>query len=226
METRANHLLIGGVALLTVAALAAFAVWLAQVSFTEMQRYRIYFTESVAGLDTGAAVNLNGIEVGNVREIRFDPGNPGRVIVSVDIESDAPIHADATVSLESQGFTGQQHVGISDGTADAPMLEVEGDGPPVIPSKPSAITQLMNSAPEIASRVREVVDRASELLDEAQREDLSATIAAVRDVSQQLAKRDEEIGRMLEDAAASAQSMDRAGERRRGRRVLACGSDR
>lgn len=57
MEKRANYLLIGAAAIVSVAAVVIFALWLAEVGFVrEQERYRIVFEESVGGLQPGANV--------------------------------------------------------------------------------------------------------------------------------------------------------------------------
>lgn len=209
MESRANYLLIGSVTLLTVAAAVIFGLWLADAMFQEeRQPYLIHFNQSVTGLDSDSAVRLNGIRVGEVRDIRLDPAHPKRAVVSVAVDAGVAIHADASASIDRQGFTGQQFVAIEGGTADAPVLQPDGGQPPLIPSKATGMAMLLEAAPDILDQVRTVTNRAAKLLGEKQRQDVQATLSAIRDVSEQVAKRDEAIGRTIENAAATAQTLD------------------
>ena len=67
METRANHLWVGAVTLLLLAALAAGIVWLARLNETSRQEYEILFEQSVEGLAKGSTVTYAGVPVGQVR---------------------------------------------------------------------------------------------------------------------------------------------------------------
>jgi phospholipid/cholesterol/gamma-HCH transport system substrate-binding protein len=49
METRSNHILVGGVVLAMIAALLAFIIWLSQVSGEERKEYDIFFRQAVDG---------------------------------------------------------------------------------------------------------------------------------------------------------------------------------
>ena len=74
METRANHILIGGFVLLVALGILGFIVWIAKLQIDrEFARYFIDFEGSVSGLSLGSDVLYNGIPVGAVKDIRIDP---------------------------------------------------------------------------------------------------------------------------------------------------------
>lgn len=214
MESRANYLLIGSVTLLTVAAAVIFGLWLADVILQEdRQPYVIHFDQSVTGLDSDSAVRLNGIRVGEVQDIRLDPAHPKRAVVTIAVDADVAIHADASASIEQPGLTGQRFVGIEGGSSDAPVLQQEDGQPPLIPSKVTGMAMLLEAAPDILDQVRTVTNRAARLFSEEQRQDVQAALSAIRDVSEQVAERDEAIGQTIQDAAATAQTLDRVSRR-------------
>ena len=67
METRASYILVGSFVLTLIAGLFGFTVWVAKIQFEEArQPYRIYFTGSVTGLQTGSPVRYQGIPIGTV----------------------------------------------------------------------------------------------------------------------------------------------------------------
>ena len=76
METRSNHILVGGVVLAMIAALLAFIIWLSQVSGEERKEYDIFFRQAVDGLATGSAVVFSGVPVGAVKAISLEPRTP------------------------------------------------------------------------------------------------------------------------------------------------------
>src|SRR3546814_14465471 len=124
METRASYVAVGTFVLLLAAAFIVFVVWLGRVSFEEAaERYVIYFTGPVTGLQQGSAVRVRGIPVGQVVDIRFDPDDIARVQVTVEVNEGTPIRADSAATLDIQGITGEigrasgreQSVGVDHG---------------------------------------------------------------------------------------------------------------
>ena len=77
MELRANYVATGAFVLLVLVGIVAAALWLAGVHVNT--RYAVFETRvsgSVSGLATGAAVRLNGIDVGRVAGIQQHFGIP------------------------------------------------------------------------------------------------------------------------------------------------------
>ena len=168
METRANYVMVGSFVLVILAGIFVAILWLAHAQFNQkFVNYDIYFTGSVTGLSVGAPVNLNGVAIGKVIEIRLDPVNPDQVRVTIEADAQAPIKSDSVASLELTGITGIYYIEISGGTRDAPPLtREEGQRYPVIAAKPSRFASLVASAPEVMNRVIEVADRLSQILDD------------------------------------------------------------
>lgn len=78
MERNANYALVGAAALLLLAGLVAFLAFLAgrEEAYKE---YDIYLPAPVQGLQTGAVVFFNGVQVGSVTEIQLLPQYTDRV---------------------------------------------------------------------------------------------------------------------------------------------------
>ncbi len=82
---------------------------------------------NVKGLKQGAPVWLAGVEVGNVKEIRFPrEGQPKgiQVIMEIDTAMREMIKADSTASIRTQGLLGDQYIEIALGSPSAPPLPV------------------------------------------------------------------------------------------------------
>jgi phospholipid/cholesterol/gamma-HCH transport system substrate-binding protein len=69
-----------------------------------------------------APVKYNGVDVGKVRQIRLDPGNPQQVNLLFAIERGTPIREDTVAVLKTQGLTGIAYIELSGGTRDSPPL--------------------------------------------------------------------------------------------------------
>ncbi len=57
--------------------------------------------ENVAGLETAAAVTIDGYKVGQVREIEFDYEHPGKIKVTVALNDNLRVPADSHAIIES-----------------------------------------------------------------------------------------------------------------------------
>ena len=57
-------------------------------------------------LGRGTIVRYNGIEVGNVTELGFDPVDPSRGVVTLQTAPTLRLHEDAIASIDQQGLTG------------------------------------------------------------------------------------------------------------------------
>lgn len=199
METRANHLLIGGFVLAIMLGTLAFIIWLAKLEIDrEFAYFRILFEGAVSGLSVGGDVRFNGIRVGKVAEIRIDRDNPARVSVLIEIGSETPVRIDTIATLEFQGITGVSYVQLSGGNIGSPMLEPKQRGDiPVIPSARSSIQELFAGAPQLINRVIILVDRLSQLVDDDNRRAFGSTLGNVAKLTDQLAERGDSIGATL-----------------------------
>ena len=75
--------------------------------------------DNVSGLKVGAAIEIAGVNVGKVSEIRL--GERGLARVTMLINRDVKITMDAIVSIRTQGLIGDKYIKIIQG-ADEEML--------------------------------------------------------------------------------------------------------
>ena len=112
METRANYLLVGSFVLLIFAGTTVFFLWLAKFQFeVEFTRYDIHFPGSVSGLKVGSSVELNGVLVGEVIDIRIDPETVENVNVTIEVPAETPVREDTLANLQIKGLTGGVTIG-------------------------------------------------------------------------------------------------------------------
>ena len=205
METRASYTIVGAFVLAFFFGMVGAIVWLADFELdAENARFHILFDGSVTGLQTGNPVRYRGIPVGIVQEMEINPDNVEQVRVTIEVPVETPIKQDATASLEFQGLTGVAFVQISGGTHDAPNLRAEpGDELPIIPSTPSQIEELFEKAPELLTRFIGLVDRANEILNATNQQNIQQTLSNLTEFTGALAESSGDIQRLLSEGGST-----------------------
>jgi phospholipid/cholesterol/gamma-HCH transport system substrate-binding protein len=213
METRSNHILVGGVVLAMIAAVLAFIIWLSQVSREENKQYDIFFNQAVDGLARGSAVSFSGVPVGTVKTINLEPKTPEFVRVRIEVRQDTPILQGTTATIESVGFTGVSQIQLDGAVRGAPPITEEGPyGVPVIPAKPGGFAQLLNSAPELLNRVSTLTERLTELLSDRNQNSIAAILENTNRLTDALADRGPEIAATMAETRVAIQRAGIAAE--------------
>jgi phospholipid/cholesterol/gamma-HCH transport system substrate-binding protein len=134
METRARYILVGLFALIAIVAGFAFVYWLNSTGgLGKREAYQIRFQGPVSGLQTGAAVQFNGIRVGEVIALQLDRNNPGQVIATIAVAQGTPLRADTKVSVDFQGLMGTPLISLRGGSLTSPVLSsFRGQPPPLV----------------------------------------------------------------------------------------------
>jgi len=167
METKVNYTMVGLFVLLLMAAAIIIPLWLSSgLNQQQYQRYLINMDEAVDGLSLNSSVKYNGVDVGRVKDISLNPKNTQQVIVLVDIKSGTPITTNTTATLQSQGVTGVDYIGLKGGPSNGakPLVALPGQPYPIIPATPSiklrldiAITQLMNIMQKLSTQLDNIL---------------------------------------------------------------------
>ncbi len=214
METRASYILVGSFVLGLIAAAFAFVVWLASVQFEDVpKRYLIYFDGSVTGLAVASPVRYRGVPVGSVVDIRIDPENIERILVTAEISAATPIKTDTEATLRLQGITGIGFILLSGGTQQSPQLKpAPGKELAVIPSRRSGLEQVLESAPELFEKAVILAERLTRLVDDRNLETIAKTLDNVQLLTGTLAARSGQLERLIEDAGATVDALRRASE--------------
>lgn len=199
MESRARYALIGLFTLAALAGLLGFGLWFGSGGSTTSD-IRILFDGKVSGLSRGSGVLFNGLRIGEVREVGFDPENPSRIYAVVRINRSAPVRRDTIARLEGQGLAGIVAVQLRGGEPNAPELVVQaGQTLPTIMAEPSP--DIFEQARTIGKNVNDALDA----IDDAVKTNQASVGETV--------KRVEQFSAMLADSAEPLdQSMKRAGE--------------
>ena len=214
METRANYAAVGAFVLVMLAGIFVALIWLLRISFsTQYAFYETHFEGPVTGLGKGAPVRLNGIEIGRVEDLDFDPDDPKLVVVIMQVRASLTIHSDAVASLETQGLTGVAYVEITGGTKESPPLEPkEGQRYAVMASKPSSFQEVVNSAPEVVAKLAIVADRLADMLNDDNRKAIADILGNLRDATAPFGRHAEDLDHTLTDAAETMHNLSGASD--------------
>jgi phospholipid/cholesterol/gamma-HCH transport system substrate-binding protein len=143
----------------------------------------------------------NGIEVGRLTDLQFDPNDPQRVIVTMQVQPNLNIREDSVASIESQGFTGASFVEIAGGTANSPLLVAHEDQRyPVIRTKQSTFAELQQSAPQVIAKLNVTASRLNDLLSDNNRRAIARVLANLDETSQVIARRSADIDATIANA--------------------------
>ncbi len=154
METRANYVAIGAFVFVVLIGAFLFILWLGGgAERVQRSDIRVVFPGAVTGLSIGGQVLYNGIRIGDVAALNFDPNDPKVVIATVRVDANAPLREDVTATLNFQGLTGVAYVELFGGTPSAPPLFKEGASEsPVIYAERSAYDDIVEGARNVLKR--------------------------------------------------------------------------
>jgi phospholipid/cholesterol/gamma-HCH transport system substrate-binding protein len=147
---------------------------------------------NVAGLDAGATVRYEGgPKIGRVEKIRIDPNDPSLMDMEFSVKSDVPIKTDSHVAILSFSPLGDNHLEVKAGSPGAPKAAPGA----VLQSEPyvgfndltAQINKLAPQAQELLKNLNDrvvqlklTVDRINDLLNDRNRENVSASLADLR----------------------------------------------
>jgi phospholipid/cholesterol/gamma-HCH transport system substrate-binding protein len=212
METKANYVAVGVFVLLCVIGLVVSIMWLAGVQYAqEYSYYTAYFKGPVTGLGKGTVTRFNGIDVGRIADLQFDPNDPQSVIVTLQVQPRLNIREDSVASIESQGLTGATYVEISGGTAKSPLLAAKpGQKYPVIRTRQSGLLQLEQSAPELVAKLNIAASRINDIVNDENRKALAHVLANLDQTTTEIARRSGDIDAILKNTNDATARLDKA----------------
>ncbi len=199
MYSKINYTIVGLFVILFSAALFWFGFWLAKYSGNEKYNfYKIYFTESVSGLNKDSSVKYKGVEIGRVVDISLDPKDIGKVEVLVKIKANVPIKEDMYAHLELVGITGLETIVIEGGSNASPLLKPKKKGEiPVILSKPSWALETKKSVKSIAQEMLKSLQRIQKLLSDKNLQNFSAILENTKVATKKLSELESNVSKNL-----------------------------
>ena len=175
---------------------AAAIVWINASKFFEKgSRYVTFFNESVQGLSKDSEVKYQGVTVGRVEEIRIAPDNKTvAVIMMINLKDNLP--GKVVAQLNMAGITGLVFINLVPRISGEPDLSPKitfATEYPVIPSKPSEISQILTGVKEIVESVNKG-DLEKTIKEFREAAESARTLLERKDIKQILAKADVAVG--------------------------------
>lgn len=160
METRAPFIIVGSFVLAAIGAVFGFVYWLNNSAGSGARTiHHVRFEGSVSGLLVGAAVLFDGINVGEITELRLAPENPRQVDATIAVAPNTPVHADTKAGLDFQGLTGVPVIALEGGKLSGASTVTE-----TLVADPAASQSMTQAARNAMMRVDSVLSEDAEPL--------------------------------------------------------------
>jgi phospholipid/cholesterol/gamma-HCH transport system substrate-binding protein len=155
MEKDAHYLRVGVFISVALLCLGAFIIWLmGSHGFKHYDRYTVYFTDPVSGLNEDGLVKYKGVDVGKIVSIRISPDRANLVKVDVEVEGDTPVRAETKAEIQMQGITGQSYIELSTESLEGkPPQVTAGERYPVLQGSGSQLAKFFNDMPALSKQL-------------------------------------------------------------------------
>jgi phospholipid/cholesterol/gamma-HCH transport system substrate-binding protein len=172
-EVRWSQLKVGVIVLVSAVILTTLLFLMTSASglgvFTKKLTVTTYF-ENSAGLKEGAAVNLQGVTIGNVKTITVVTSperklTPVQVVMKLDSKYQSSLHKDSSAALTTVGVLGDTVVDINSQVATGPMLE---DGDELKTLETPSITDVVKASQGTIEQLNVILAKLNSVVDNLQ----------------------------------------------------------
>lgn len=205
MESKTNYTIVGLTVVSLLFGLLIAALWLSEgFNRKTYQYYTVYMQEAVSGLNQESLVKYNGVKVGVVHEIKLSKANPQLVRLTLKVEDTTPVTTSTYASLIPQGITGTTYLGLSADSSDPTPIKAEAGEPyPVIPYKPSFLTQIEKTVTTLSVSLKA-------FLSDENAHNFKLTLKNLQRISAILAVNDESLGDTLKQLPKITEDLRRS----------------
>jgi phospholipid/cholesterol/gamma-HCH transport system substrate-binding protein len=203
MENRSHALTTGFFTITLLIAAILYGLWFNR-DRVERVPYIIATAQAIPGLNPQAPIRYRGLEVGRVGVIDFDPKVAGQIIVTLNIDTDAPITNTTFASLGYQGVTGIAFIALDDDKVGSPLLPSSSDHPARIPLRAGLFDQIEKRGKEILTQTEEVTRRLNTLLNPDNQKVILGAFADVSETAQKYRELPEKLQPTIDKLPALA----------------------
>lgn len=213
METRANYVAVGIFTLVALLGAFFFVYWTAQYGGTEATAtIEVRIPGSAAGLGRGSQVLFNGVRIGDVRNVNFDPADPRVAVAEAVVVRSAPITASTRASIGVQGLTGQAYIEFSGGDPTQPSIFEAADAAgtvATVTADPSAVANILETVQSIAVRADRILDGLESVVQDA-RDPLTQSMKNIQKFSQALSDNSDQVDDFLKNFTSLSEQLGTA----------------
>ncbi len=176
--------------------------------------------ERVDGIGTASAVMINGVKVGSVTEVIFDPSESKNVTLKLSVKREYKIPADSKAKIYSPGLMSSNAIGIDLGNSgeslsDGDKIETAVE-PGMMDMAGEQLTKVVGEVTEITSRLSVTLDSVNGILSESGG-NINGTIENLNAISSKLnsllASQSGNVSTTLDNLAALSESIGGSSER-------------
>jgi phospholipid/cholesterol/gamma-HCH transport system substrate-binding protein len=155
MEKDAHYLRVGVFVSVSLLLLGGFIIWLmGSHGFEHYDRYTVYFTDPVTGLNDDGVVKYKGVDVGKIVHIRISPEKANLVKVDVEVKGGTPVRAETKAEIQMQGVTGQSYIELSTESLDGkPPPNMPDERYPVLQGSGSQFAKFLDDMPALSKQL-------------------------------------------------------------------------
>ena len=207
--------MVGLFVIMSIVLIFTFVIWLVRpTDNTELTLFKIYFTESVSGLNIDSPVKYRGVTIGKVTKMRINPENVEEIEVKIMVDREAPIKTYTVAKLKAQGITGLNYIDLSQGSKMTPLLCEDGEEELVIKSVPSFLVKVEESFGSVSVNLSKTLHSTGVLLREENQEAITKTLKHLSSVIEKVdtalnEKTVRNFEKMLYSARATVEKMDK-----------------
>ena len=147
-------------------------------------------------------MTYRGLPVGEVVDVSIDAGAQEHVRAVIEVSADTPVRTDTVAELVLSGIAGTVDVLLSGGSPDMPMLTAE-EGLPEIPSRGSALSQVIEGAPELVTSLNRLVAQANVFLSAENQAAFASILQNLNTITAALADGSGDMQLLLNDGAGT-----------------------
>lgn len=214
MENRLSYILVGAFIFVLLIGGVFSILWLGHYSDEgTFKFYKVATKESVSGLNEKAPVKLQGVQIGEVKNITINPHNAEEVLVTIRVQDDAPIKQDTYAIIEAQGITGLSFIQLQGGTNEEKELKTstrpEEYG--IIYSRPSTFSRLDKTITSLSTKAEMIFEKAESIMSDKNVRNLEIIIENSAKIAESTSKtmanieaQNKEINQLLKEATNAA----------------------
>ncbi len=181
MENRAHALVAGIFVIFLSVSVALIALWFNGDNITR-NKFQVISKTSVAGLNPQAAVYYQGVNIGKVDAIYFDPENMHQILIDISIDQNVKLTQSTYAQLGYQGITGLAYLQLHDDKKREEPLDEDAH----ISMLPSLLDEVTVSGQELLSNVNQLTKQAQLLLNDQNQAQISQILTNAEHTSNHL----------------------------------------